>query len=35
MDILSESGIDIRQASFWQGGFDIVADLVGQLEELS
>jgi oligoendopeptidase F len=35
MDILSESGIDIRQASFWQGGFDVVEGLVRQLEELS
>jgi len=35
MDILSESGIDIRQASFWQGGFDVVERLVRQLEELS
>ena len=35
MDVLSESGIDIRQASFWQGGFDIVAGLVRELEKLS
>lgn len=35
IDILSESGIDINQASFWQGGFDVVAGLVEQLEELS
>ena len=35
MDILSESGIDIRPTSFWQGGFDVVARLVRQLEELS
>jgi len=35
MDVLSESGIDILQASFWQGGFDVVARLVRQLEELS
>jgi oligoendopeptidase F len=34
MDVLSESGIDIHQASFWQGGFDVVAGLVRQLEEL-
>jgi oligoendopeptidase F len=34
MDVLSESGIDIRQASFWQGGFDVVEGLVKQLEEL-
>jgi len=35
MDVLSESGIDIRQESFWQGGFDVVEGLVRQLEELS
>ena len=35
MDVLSESGIDVLQASFWQGGFDVVAGLVRQLEELS
>lgn len=35
MDVLSESGIDIRQGSFWQGGFDVVEGLVRQLEELS
>ena len=35
MDVLSESGIDVLQASFWQGGFDVVAGLVKQLEELS
>jgi len=35
MDVLSESGIDILQASFWQGGFDVVAKMVRQLEELS
>jgi len=35
MDVLLESGIDIRQASFWQGGFDVVAGLVRELEELS
>jgi len=35
MAVLSESGIDILQASFWQGGFDVVAGLVTRLEELS
>ncbi|MDO9546196.1 MAG: M3 family oligoendopeptidase [Pelolinea sp.] len=35
MDILSESGIDISKAAFWQGGFDVVDGLVKQLEELS
>jgi len=32
--ILQDAGIDIRQASFWQGGFDVVKDLLRQLQEL-
>jgi oligoendopeptidase F len=32
--ILSEAGIDIESAAFWQGGFDVVDGLVQQLEEL-
>jgi oligoendopeptidase F len=32
--ILSEAGIDIRKAEFWQGGFDVISDLIGQLEAL-
>jgi oligoendopeptidase F len=30
--ILTEAGIDIRDAKFWQGGFDVVDGLVRQLE---
>ena len=33
-NILKESGIDFRQASFWQGGFDIIDNLLKQLEKL-
>ena len=33
--ILSESGIDIHRASFWQGGFDVIDELVNQLDALS
>jgi oligoendopeptidase F len=33
--ILSEAGIDIRSEKFWQGGFDVVAGLVDELEKLS
>jgi len=33
-DLLAEAGIDIRQASFWQGGFDVIAGLVDELEKL-
>ena len=32
--LLADAGIDIRTAQFWQGGFDIIGDLVSQLEEL-
>jgi len=32
--ILSDAGIDIESAAFWQGGFDVVDGLVKQLEEL-
>lgn len=33
--ILSDAGMDVRQATFWQGGFDVINDLVKQLEEMS
>ena len=32
--ILADAGIDIYQASFWQGGFDVLGGLVKKLEEL-
>jgi oligoendopeptidase F len=32
--ILEEAGIDIRSAKFWQGGFDVLDKLVGELERL-
>jgi len=32
--ILSLAGIDIRQGAFWQGGFDVVDQMVRQLEAL-
>ena len=32
--ILSEAGIDISQAEFWQGGFDVISGLVDQLEAM-
>ncbi|NPV77334.1 MAG: M3 family oligoendopeptidase [Anaerolineae bacterium] len=32
--ILSEAGIDIRQAAFWQGGYNVVDALIQQLESL-
>jgi oligoendopeptidase F len=35
VQILSEAGVDVYQASFWQGGFDVVEGLVSQLENLA
>ena len=32
--VLKDAGIDFRQRSFWQGGFDVIKDLVTQLEGL-
>ena len=32
---LLDAGIDIRQASFWQGGFDVISGLVDQLEKIA
>ncbi|MBA4420329.1 MAG: oligoendopeptidase F [Anaerolinea sp.] len=32
--ILKDADIDFRQRSFWQGGFDVIKDLVTQLEQL-
>jgi oligoendopeptidase F len=34
VQLLAEAGIDIRQAAFWQGGFDVLKNLVEQLEAL-
>jgi oligoendopeptidase F len=32
--VLKDAGIDFRQRSFWQGGYDVIKDLVVQLEKL-
>lgn len=34
MQLLREAGIDAADASFWQGGFDVIADLVDELEKM-
>lgn len=34
VDILDQAGVDIRPASFWQGGFDVIAEMVDQLEQI-
>jgi oligoendopeptidase F len=33
-NILSQAGIDIHSANFWQGGFDVLSELVDQLEAI-
>ncbi len=33
-EILKEAGIDMRQESFWQGGFDVIDGLVSELEKI-
>ncbi len=33
-EILDEAGVDLNDPSFWQGGFDVVEDLVAELEAL-
>ena len=33
--ILADAGIDIHRADFWQGGFNVIDDLVKQLEGMS
>ncbi len=32
--ILMAAGIDMRQASFWQGGFDVIDGLITELEKI-
>jgi oligoendopeptidase F len=32
--VLADAGIDIHQADFWQGGFNVIEDLVKQLEQM-
>lgn len=34
VEVLAEAGIDMHDPAFWQGGFDVIANLVAQLESL-
>jgi oligoendopeptidase F len=34
IDILDKAGVDIRTAEFWQGGFDVISEMVDQLEQI-
>lgn len=33
-DLMHMVGIDIRDSAFWQGGLDVLADMVGRFEEI-
>ena len=32
---LDDAGFDIRTEAFWQGGFDVIAKMIAELEELT
>lgn len=34
VELLKEAGIDVSQESFWQGGFDLISEMVDKLEML-
>jgi oligoendopeptidase F len=34
VELLANAGIDVTKAAFWQGGFDVVDEMVTKLEEL-
>jgi oligoendopeptidase F len=33
--ILGEAGVDMADAAFWQGGFDVIADMIRELQTLA
>jgi oligoendopeptidase F len=35
VEICAEAGLDITKAEFWQGGFDVIQEMVAELEQLS
>jgi oligoendopeptidase F len=34
IDILNKAGVDIHKPEFWQGGYDVISDMISQLEKL-
>ncbi len=34
VQLLADAGIDVRRDAFWQGGFDVISDIVDELEKL-
>jgi len=35
MKILADAGVDVRKPEFWQGGFDVLSEMVDKLEKIS
>ena len=35
MKILADAGVDVRKPAFWQGGFDVLREMVDKLEKIS
>ena len=35
VELLARAGIDVTQSEFWQGGYDVIAEMVTTLEELT
>lgn len=35
VELLSKAGIDVNQPAFWQGGFDVIEEMVAKLEQLA
>jgi len=35
IEILDEAGIDIRSEAFWQGGFDVIGEMISELEAMA
>jgi len=32
VDVLDEAGVDVRDEAFWQGGFDVISEMIDELE---
>ncbi len=35
MQVLADAGVDVSKEAFWQGGFDVLKDLVDQLDKMT
>ena len=35
VEILDEAGFDVRTEAFWQGGFDVIGEMIDELEKMS